>query len=88
MGRRKATDAVEEQEWESDIIDLPSESREKTSLVLQKEPPPRKIALMASGVEHIRCGRCSQVKPIAGASEFGSSWICEECTSEQVSLRG
>lgn len=54
------------------------------TLVLRKEPPPRKMQLMAAGVKEIRCVACIRIRPIAGAEEFGDGWICEDCLSDAM----
>jgi hypothetical protein len=87
MGRRKVEAAIDEREWETDYVDLTSEPQERPPLVLQKEPPPRKVALMAAGVRQIRCVHCSRIVPIAESSELGSGWICAECASEGIPSR-
>lgn len=60
---------------------LDQEFQDRT-VVLSKEPLPRKVKLIASGVEEIRCVSCRRVKPIADADEYGEGWICGECLSE------
>jgi hypothetical protein len=54
------------------------EGQEKT-LVLKEDPAWRKVHLMARGVKEIRCTRCVQIRPIAGAEQSEEGWICGDC---------
>jgi hypothetical protein len=54
------------------------ECRERT-LIPKAEPASRKVQFMASGVKEIRCTRCGQIRPIAGAEQSEEGWICEDC---------
>jgi hypothetical protein len=82
MGRKSNEAKVLEHEdefEESEVLDSEFEDR---TLILRREPLPRKAKLIASGVEEIRCLYCTRVKPIAGAEELGEGWICEDCLSD------
>ena len=61
---------------DSELLD--GECRERT-LILKTEPAWRKVHLMARGAKEIRCTRCSQIRPIAGAEQSEEGWICEDC---------
>jgi len=60
----------------------PDEELRDRTLVLKKEPLPRKVQLLAAGVKEIRCISCLRVRPIAVAEELGEGWICEDCLSD------
>jgi hypothetical protein len=83
MTRKKTAVAADEGEWEIDDSGLDHECLDRT-LVLRREPLPRKVQLMAAGVREIRCTCCVRVRPIAEAEEFGEGWICENCLSEAL----
>jgi hypothetical protein len=78
---RKTAEArsyVEEPE-DMDLSDLGAMDR---TLILKREPPPRKEQLMAHGIREIRCVCCSQIGLIADAEEFADGWICGDCLYE------
>ena len=74
-----------EEEWEFEEPEPPDE--EDRTLVLGKAPRPRKVMLLAAGVKEIRCIRCAQIRPIAGAEELGERWICGDCLSDATEER-
>jgi hypothetical protein len=82
MGRKLNTAKGREEEWAFEEADAADAEYQDRTLVLAKEPLPRKVQLMAAGVKEIRCIRCNRVKPIAGAEELGEGWICEDCLSD------
>jgi hypothetical protein len=88
MGRRKAAAAIDEGDFEFDEQELDAQGVDRTPLVLQKEPKPRKVALMAAGVKQIRCVSCSRITAIADSFEFGDGWICGKCFPEGVVVNG
>ena len=53
--------------------------RQERTLIFKAEPAWRKVHLMARGVEEIRCTRCGQIRPIAGAEQSEEGWVCEDC---------
>ena len=81
MGSKKNAAKGHEEEWEFEEAELPEEERRDRTLVLGKEPLPRKVMLMAVGIKEIRCMCCVRIKPIASAEELGQGWICEDCLS-------
>ena len=87
MGSKKSAAAAHEPEWENDDIDLSNQENQDRTLVLRREPMPRKVQLISAGVKEIRCVSCVQIRPIAGAEELGDGWICEECVSAVVKSR-
>jgi len=79
MTSKKNSVKNHEEEWELDETELQEEECMDRTLVLRREPLPRKVHLIAAGVKEIRCIACGQIRPIAGAEELGEGWICEEC---------
>ena len=88
MGRRKATAVIDDGDFEFDEQELDAQGGVRTPLILQKEPKPRKVALMAAGVKQIRCVCCSRITAIADSFEFGDGWICGECIPEGAVANG
>jgi len=88
MTNKKSVANIHEEECELEETGLADEEAclDRT-LVLRREPLPRKVHLMAAGVKEIRCISCSRVKPIAGAEELGEGWICEDCLSDAAEVR-
>ena len=82
MGNKKDAATAHKQEWELAETELTDQECEDRTLVLGKEPPSRKVQLMAAGVKEIRCICCVRIRPIAVAEEFGEGWICEDCLSD------
>ena len=62
-----------------DDIELSEDGGHERTLILKAEPSSRKVQFMARGVKEIRCTRCSQIRPIAGAEQSEEGWICEDC---------
>lgn len=75
-----------EEEWEIEETELEEEECLDRTLVLRREPLPRKVHLIAAGVKEIRCIACGRIKPIAGAEELGEGWICEDCLADATDL--
>jgi len=76
-----------EKEWKFEEGELPDDEYQDRTLVMRKEPRPRKVMLMAAGVKEIRCICCVRIKPIAGAEELDEGWICEDCLSDATEER-
>ena len=87
MKNRKNVTKAHEDEWDIDEIEVPDEGSLDRTLVLRREPVPRKTHLMAAGVKDIRCICCGQIRPIAGAGDLGEGWICEDCLSDTAERR-
>jgi hypothetical protein len=87
MGSKKSAAKGDEEEWAFEEAEPPDQDSEDRTLVLRKEPLPRKVQLMAAGVKEIRCICCVRIRPIAGAEELGEGWICESCLSEATEER-
>jgi hypothetical protein len=60
-------------------VELSDGERQERTLPLKGEPTWRKVHLMARGVKEIRCDRCGQIRPIAGAEQSEEGWMCEDC---------
>jgi hypothetical protein len=86
MTNKKGIANIHEEEWELEETGLPDEVCLDRTLVLRREPLPRKVHLMAAGVREIRCISCGRIKPIAGAEELGEGWICEDCLSDAAEV--
>ena len=86
MTNKKSVANIHEEEWDFEETGLPDEVCLDRTLVLRREPLPRKVHLMAAGVKEIRCISCSRIKPIAGAEELGEGWICEDCLSDAAEV--
>jgi len=82
MGSKQNAAKGHEEEWKLEEAELPDEECQDRTLVLGKEPRPRKLMLIAAGVKEIRCICCVRIRPIAGAEELGEGWICEDCLSD------
>ena len=67
-----------------DDMELSDGERQERTLILKAEPASRKVQLMARGVKEIRCTRCGQIRPIAGAEESEEGWICGDCLPEMI----
>jgi hypothetical protein len=86
----KKQDTVKTKRSEKDLKDedleyleeLDEEQYADRTLTLKGRFPDRKKDLMAHGVREIRCVYCRQVQPIAGATEHGEGWICQDCLNE------
>lgn len=87
MGTNRNGAKGHEEEWEFEEADQPDEECQDRTLVLGKEPRPRKAMLIAAGVKEIRCIYCVRIRPIAGAEELGEGWVCEDCLSEETEER-
>ena len=87
MGNKKNAARGHEEEWKSEETELSDEECQDRTLVLGKEPLPRKVMLIAAGVKEIRCICCFRIRPIAYAEEFNEGWICEDCLSEATEER-
>jgi hypothetical protein len=87
MGRKRKVSEVREEDWQFEEDEQPGQEYENRTLVLRKEPLPRKASLMASGVKEIRCLCCIRIKPIEGAEELGEGWICNDCLPEASTKR-
>ena len=81
MSRKMNAAGRQEEEYEIEETPEAELEYQDRTLVLRKEPLPRKVQLMAAGVQEIRCLNCVRVKPIAGAEEVGDGWICADCLS-------
>jgi len=79
MANKKGIVKKQDEELEFEQTELDEEEFLDRTLVLRREPLPRKVHLIAAGVKEIRCIACGQIKPIAGAEELGEGWICEDC---------
>jgi hypothetical protein len=86
MGSKNAAEG-HEKEREFEEAELPDDGYQDRTLILRKEPLPRKVMLMATGVKEIRCICCVRIRPIAGAEEFGEGWICEDCLADATEER-
>jgi len=79
MARTSDAAKGQEEEYafeEAEITDFTCQDR---TLVLKREPMPRKVHLIAAGVREIRCLCCIRIRPIEGAEEAGEGWICGDC---------
>jgi hypothetical protein len=80
--RRKANEAKNlDHEVEVEETGAELEFGDRT-VVLRREPMPRKVKLIAAGVEEIRCVCCGRIRRIADAEELGEGWICVECVAD------
>jgi hypothetical protein len=79
MSRRSSTAKSHDEEYELDEEELLIEECQDRTLVLSKQPLPRKVHLMAAGVREVRCICCQRVRPIAEAEDFGEGWMCRGC---------
>ncbi len=75
---RNTAEILGNDDWLDDMELSDGECQERT-LLLKAEPASRKVQLMAHGVKEIRCTRCRQIRPIAGAEQSEEGWICDEC---------
>ncbi len=87
MGSKKHAVKGHEEEWGFEEEEPPDQGYQDRTVVLRKEPLPRRVQLMAAGVKQIRCICCVRIRPIAGADELGEGWICEDCLSEAAEER-
>ncbi len=87
MGREKHAARRLDEERESGEMEPPDPELQDRTLVLRKEPLPRKVQLMAAGVKEIRCIGCLRIRPIAGAEELAEGWVCEDCLPEATEER-
>jgi hypothetical protein len=87
MGSKGNSANAHDEEWQYEETEPPDQERQDRTLVLMKEPLPRKVQLMSAGVREIRCICCGRIRPIAGAEELGEGWICGECLSEVTENR-
>jgi hypothetical protein len=87
MRSKKNAAKGHEKEWELEEAEPPDQGCQDRTLVLRKEPLPRKVQLMAAGVKEIRCICCVRIRPIAGAEELDEGWLCEDCLSEATEQR-
>jgi LSD1 subclass zinc finger protein len=83
MGRAAGSAKKQEESFSFDEVELIEECVDRT-LVLRRDPLPRKMALIAAGAKEIRCISCNRVRPLKGALEYGEGWLCEDC---QASIR-
>jgi hypothetical protein len=81
---RNTAEILDSDDEFGDIELSEGEGRERT-LVLKAAPRSRRIQLMAQGAKEIRCIRCHQIKPLAGAEESEEGWFCEDCVPEIIS---
>lgn len=79
---KKSSALKDHDQFELEETEAYDQEFQERTLVLRREPLPRKVHLMASGVQQIRCISCMQVKPIAGAEELGEGWVCGDCIAE------
>jgi hypothetical protein len=84
MTNKKNAAKKHDEELELEETELDEEEYLDRTLVLRREPLPRKVHLIAAGVKEIRCIACGQIKPIAGAEELGEGWICEDCLNSSA----
>jgi hypothetical protein len=88
MGRKSnAAKGREDEEWVFEEAEAAGPEWQDRTLVLAKEPLPRKVQLMAAGVKEIRCVCCNRIRPIAGAEELGEGWMCGDCLSDAADGR-
>jgi hypothetical protein len=78
MGRAVGSAKKQEEFFSLDEVELIEECEDRT-LVLRRDPLPRKMGLIAAGAKEIRCISCNCVRPLAGAQEYGEGWLCEDC---------
>jgi len=62
-----------------DDMEVSDRECQERTLISKAEPSSRKVQFMARGAKEIRCTRCSQIRPIAGAEQSEEGWICEDC---------
>jgi hypothetical protein len=79
MSRKSSAAKSHEEEYELYEEELLTEDCQDRTLILTKQPIPRKAHLMAAGVREIRCMCCQQVRPLAEAEDFGEGWVCRDC---------
>ncbi len=84
MGSKKSAAVAQEHDSEVDDLEFSDQECLDRTLVLRREPLPRKVQLMSAGVREIRCVSCVRIRPIAEAEEVGEGWICEDCLSEAL----
>ena len=64
---------------ELDDIEVSESGSQERTLILKTVPRSRKGELIARGAKEIRCIRCHQIRPLAGAEESEEGWVCEVC---------
>ena len=79
MRKEKNTDEILGNDGGLDDRELSDGEGQERTLIPKAEPASRKVQFMASGVKEIRCTRCGQIRPIAGAEQSEEGWICGEC---------
>ena len=79
MTRGRNTAEILDNDGGLDDMELWDGECQERTLILKAEPASRKVQLMARGVKEIRCTRCGQIRPIAGAEQSEEGWICEDC---------
>lgn len=84
MKKGRNTAEILGSEDEFDDIELLEEENQERILILKAAPRSRRIQLMAQGAKEIRCIRCRQIKPLAGAEESEEGWFCEDCIPEMA----
>lgn len=84
MGSKKNAAKGHEEEWDFEDVELLEQQHQDRTLVLGKEPLPRKIQLIAAGVKEIRCISCKRIRPLIGAEEVGEGWVCGDCFAEAM----
>jgi len=86
MKKGRNTAEILGSEDEFDDIELLEEENQERTLILKAAPRSRRIQLMAQGAKEIRCIRCHQIKPLAGAEESEEGWFCEDCVPEMACI--
>jgi hypothetical protein len=84
MGRKRSAVKRHEEDWQLEEEEPPDQVYQDRTLVLRKEPLPRKKYLIAAGVKEIRCICCVRVKPLQSSEELGEGWICKDCLPDST----
>ncbi len=79
---KNTAEVLENEEVEE--LEFADEGSDDRTLILKKEIPPRKVQLMAHGVQEIRGVCCNRIMPIATSEEFDEGWVCEYCLAEMM----
>jgi hypothetical protein len=82
MKKGRNTAEILDSEGELDDIELSEGGGQERTLILKAVPRSRRVQLIAQGAKEIRCIRCGQIRPLAGAEESEEGWVCEDCVPE------
>jgi hypothetical protein len=80
---RNAADILDSDD-ELDDKELSDGRYQERTLVLKAAPPSRRARFIAQGAVEIRCACCNRIKPLAGAEESETGWICKDCLAEII----